>query len=477
MRNILIVEDEMLSREGIVELLSRKYPNYSVHSARNGAEGLSIATSLQPQLIISDVKMPDMDGLSMIGGLKETGCRSKVLFLSGYAEFAYAQSALRLGAEDYLLKPVVPSQLFRAVESCLYGSARQAAELPQENGSLGREGVGVLLYPFRCGSHLMPGWRELLLRYGAVICDNASPANALCFTLPDAKMLPQLSRRLSVNEPVVLLYEETSLQENAVGFFTKLYSYLPWSIVRRQNLIRMGECTAEDKAPSYSAVQRRVHQLFHQGRFPECLEELSAYLRALPPGSGNPAQVLRALTACLQPYPAGHLSALGLDESVAYAQAVTSVLQANTLPELTNTLTAYFRLGTDASRHATPYSKPVYVAMEEVRRHYAEKISLRSIADKLGITPQYLCRVFAKEFTRSFSDFVTDVRMENACLLLRDGSMKIYDIARRVGYTDEKYFSTLFKKALGKTPVEYRYTVMAEENSVGDPPQPPCKAL
>lgn len=116
MLRVLVVEDEELIRQGIV--LGTDWAQMKctvVGQAANGLEGLEQAKALSPDLIITDIKMPHMDGIEMVTKLREVGNQAKVIILTAYDSFPYAQSALRLGAVDYLLKPFHDGELEKAV--------------------------------------------------------------------------------------------------------------------------------------------------------------------------------------------------------------------------------------------------------------------------------------------------------------------------------------------------------------------------
>ena len=106
MMRVLVVEDEEMIRKGIV--LATDWQSLGcvvVGEAANGEEGIAQAEKCRPSLIITDLKMPKMDGLEMIAKLREAGCDAYIIILTAYDSFTYAQTALRLGAVDFLLKP------------------------------------------------------------------------------------------------------------------------------------------------------------------------------------------------------------------------------------------------------------------------------------------------------------------------------------------------------------------------------------
>ncbi len=116
MNRVLVVEDEEMIRKGIVLTVDWKALDCEVAGeAANGEEGLAAAEQLKPDIIITDLKMPKMDGIAMLTELRKRGCASKVIILTAYNSFSYARSALRLGAVDFLLKPYHDGELEEAI--------------------------------------------------------------------------------------------------------------------------------------------------------------------------------------------------------------------------------------------------------------------------------------------------------------------------------------------------------------------------
>ena len=116
MLKVMVVEDEELIRKGIVLAVDwASLDCVVVGEAANGEEGLEVAAKCSPGLIITDLKMPKMDGLEMLERLREAGNNAFVIILTAYDSFTYAQQALRLGAVDFLLKPFHDGDLEKAV--------------------------------------------------------------------------------------------------------------------------------------------------------------------------------------------------------------------------------------------------------------------------------------------------------------------------------------------------------------------------
>ena len=113
---ILFVDDEAIVREGLKKCIDWEVNGFEVvGAAENGEKALAYLGQLSVNIVVTDIKMPVMDGLELIRNSRESGYDSKFLILSGYDDFQYAQRALRYGADDYILKPIKEEELLDAL--------------------------------------------------------------------------------------------------------------------------------------------------------------------------------------------------------------------------------------------------------------------------------------------------------------------------------------------------------------------------
>lgn len=98
----------------------------------------------------------------------------------------------------------------------------------------------------------------------------------------------------------------------------------------------------------------------------------------------------------------------------------------------------------------------VELAREYVEEHYYENLMLSDVAQKVGISAGYLSTLFQRKMSKGFVDYLNEIRVEHACTYLRQNYLKTYEIAYKVGFRDEKYFSKVFKKVKGQSPSEYK---------------------
>ena len=124
---IIIVEDEKSIRNGLVKMLPKLDPEYEVlGSAKDGSEGYQRILAEQPDLVIMDIEMPEMDGLTMLEKLRKDGFTGKAVVLTAYSDFSYAKRAIELGIENYLLKPIKLEELKKTLGT-VSASLRQEA--------------------------------------------------------------------------------------------------------------------------------------------------------------------------------------------------------------------------------------------------------------------------------------------------------------------------------------------------------------
>lgn len=128
---LLIAEDETAVREGMVHLIDWESHGIEIcGEAGNGSEALALMESCRPDILLTDIRMPYMDGLELIEQAKSKGLTFRSIILSGYNEFSYAKQAIRLGAADFILKPCRPEEILRTVLE-----AKQAAETQEASES------------------------------------------------------------------------------------------------------------------------------------------------------------------------------------------------------------------------------------------------------------------------------------------------------------------------------------------------------
>lgn len=470
MFRLLIVEDEENSRNGLKNILL-SIPSLEIVTACDGREGYHKAVQLSPHMIISDIRMPIWDGLTMIEKLHQQNYNGIIYLLTGFAEFEYAQKALHFHVTEYILKPIVPYQIKKMIEENIKElQKKKNYQNPQICHLVTEEDVDSLQYKLSGHSYTdfflaviyMEQERHLPLKVKESILKEP---HQYILTLPDMHYrgliigfsknnvnyaaIDLLSSLLHGYENLTCVYQIAGA--NAMTDWAVTYEHLqnaiPWSMTYQSSFLAYSSLMEID-AGDYKEddfFHKDLKKLLCNGNCLAYSKLLLKKIQHMQKNSCHPKLILMTAISGL----------VKLDSKQAYIEAVNQLSSAKTIHEITTCIETYF--STPASLlYGEKYSKLIQRALLEIEKNYKEPITLNSTADKLGITPQYLSRLFMKETARSFIDYLTFYRMEKAKCLLQNTTMKINVVCNNVGYPDAKYFCTLFKKETGVTPNQYR---------------------
>ncbi|MBD2846303.1 response regulator [Paenibacillus sp. IB182496] len=549
MIKLLIADDEKMIREGIAGIVDWRAHGIELAGvAADGHQARTLFAACRPDIVVTDIRMPGCSGLELARGIRASGSTAKVVILSGYEDFDYAQEALRLGAADYLLKPVMPDELVAKVlearDACR-AEQRHAEEAARLRAQLG-ESMPLLRERFlqQAAAGLAPTGEELAarLRYLGLPLAADQPCRALLVQLepPDpaseAEPEEELQLRLlqagqvlqqrvdgrggifpgpDVSSIGVVLGREAadgggsvSLRdgEHDTGMERVKRLAHEWQAALQQacglgSTIGIGlECgsVAELRDSYISAGEACKYKAFLGGGHVLAYSELQAGRPAL---SAYPEEAERELVlavkqgeserltellarfyrpsaALLEPEYAVMqamrlLSAIGMELltlSVRAAEVLGPDYQVwdrlhrsgGVLPDLLAELEALLdRLAAAVrARHTRRDSDNRTVAqmIAYLQAHYNEPFRLDKLSEQVYLSPNYVCSLFKEETGRNISEYLIELRIERAKALLADPELKVYEIARRVGYTDSRYFNKLFKRHTGMNLSDYRRT-------------------
>jgi two-component system response regulator YesN len=500
---IVIVEDEIMIREGVVRLVGRMNPEHVfVGEAANGADGLELILSQRPDLVITDIRMPDMDGLEMLARVREQGCSCLAVVLTAYSEFSDARQAVRLGVVEYLLKPLVIDDLMRAL--------RQADQLSRRNRPEGLrhpEALHSLRAVYRTSldgvrldrdvrAYLRDAYSidgdgpfTLILLYPAVSLTEAERAAAhevkrrLCQAGDDRARLLELEedRVLAIVnaagcEGLDALLGEALAGTRFVAAYTQcrgldalrdarrfLADRLDTAIVTGTRVLNMRALPKDDARSPFGyplAVESRARAALWARDLPRLERELAAFFQLAfsPTGPHRPHEIkecfVRLLWALLSDAKErGYPRAEELGRQALLERAMDAVTREELLSAGEMLLKA-LREPEPVSQAQT--GETVSRARAMIHEFYTTGISLEEIAEKLSVTPEYLSQQFHREVGVNYSAYLRALRISKAKELLRTTDLKIYEVARRVGYADPKYFARVFKAETGRMPGGYR---------------------
>ncbi|WP_127586354.1 response regulator [Paenibacillus koleovorans] len=407
MLKVMLVDDETKIVEGLTVMIDwNKYGFEICGRARNGLEALQIARQLEPDLIVTDIRMPQMDGLELIREWKSTHPQTQFIILSGFTEFQYAKQAMQLGVRHYVLKPIEET----ALEASLVEVARSIASLREEESELN------------------------LLR----------SRSAAYLELQRENMLRDWIHAGKHTDEII-----ASLHELEVDF--------PYSSNSSLALVRSdGKLWNE---PDLSVVSTVLTETLPDlsASYPFRFEEGELGIMFSFSG-GWPEEELQRWVQLVSVKLSGHF---GCTVRAAAGSIVSSMNSLNESYKLARSaLGAASAANSELSRELPNEQSHKRNIIDEIKayidEHFDEQLTLTSIADSFYLHAHYLSQLFKKKTGVTFLHYLTHVRMEQAKQQLVSTDLKVYEISRLVGYEDSKYFSKIFERTVGMKPSEYK---------------------
>ncbi len=396
MYRVLLVDDEYFPREALkMSIPWEKYGCTVCGEAKNGFDGIEKATSLKPDIVLTDINMPFMDGLTMITNLQKSFPEMLFSIVTGYSEFEYAKRGIELGVEHFILKPIDDQELIGTIQNMVevldrrnekkkeYESLKFWAEKNTEENR--KRFLGMLL----AGDNMEE--EQFLFECRQLDVRLEKGGYGVCFLNIDSRTYVHMSQA-----------EWQKKIEEAMGKMEKEWTYRVCYLGRGNLYIIFANLSETDwDMVALSALMQKIQITFMQN-----------WVCTVKVGVGNYGQTFREIVR-------------------SRAEAENGV-------------------------HEPAVSKLITDMLHYIYENYSDPdLSLRRIAEELFVNYSYLSNQFTKEMGMSASQFITRFRVTKAADALRDGGENMIEIACSVGYTDEKYFYRCFKKEFGVTPYQY----------------------
>ena len=520
---VFFVEDEIITREGIRDNVDWHASGFELcGEAADGEMALPLLRTAQPDVLITDIKMPFMDGLQLSKIMRERMPWVKIIILSGHDEFEYAQQAIKLGVTDYLLKPITVQSLQSALQNLTvqldhekeeHDNLRKLQEQVKESRETLRE---RLLFKLIVGAIspteiIETGQMldiDLIARYYLVLIlklelrdrteqyeydeyqqiqnrvMGAIEKNPDIFTVK--RDWGDLILIMKGNTPEYL-EEERELLLNEIGQMVTQTRYKLTVGVGTTRKQVADICQSFAEALAYiqnSAVENKseLSQAFEQAELMKVDKSaVENYLRG-----GTKDQFDEFFCDYLKPLGKTALKSI-LIKNYIFVDIVLAVTKLvhdlggdvdKVIPELNSMEMLMSNIKTLEQLRKQTYkifsaalayrdSQPKSQNPELIRqiREYIEchhtdpELSLHAVAVQANLSPSHFSFVFSQVTGQTFKEYLTEVRIGRAKELLRMTALRSADIAYQVGYNDPHYFSSVFKKHTGLSPIEFRSQV------------------
>jgi two-component system, response regulator YesN len=502
---VIIVEDEYRIRQGLERLIT-SHPHCTVNGVySNGQEAMDgWKHTKAADVVLTDIKMPVMDGLTLIQSLKSAGYTGDYLVLSGFDDFEYVQQALRNKVSDYLLKPIDREQLQKRLLELYEKKQEKRKRLVTEKQK--QEQLHLLRALTGESSLADQQWTEMFPEGMYFTCQ----LHVLDFYQQKSKRDPVRFHQ-ELSNVIRLLEAELSAHWSDQDFW--------WWWDQERSFGLLVHSDNANLSPRFEGIAKTLsHRTFFQliassGQVLQELELLPAALETehiemkLRPKFAEIASTeaysqsvqdklstlrfafkqllfdkldsaltgLRKELSSLQQVErtAALLQSTGIEmlHDVSRRLPVTEVnnmlqrlgkLTSRSLPEIelvqafenwTKTL-AYLCIQSQKQSDQTAVER----AKGFIQNHLQDSITIEQVAGHVYMNPTYFCAYFKRHTNETVLHYVTNQRLELAKQLLENTEAKVVEVAEAVGYQDQKYFTKLFKKHTGFSPSEYRRT-------------------
>lgn len=482
MYRVLVVDDEPPFVRQILQLIQRVSHRFAVAAtAYNGADALSILRETAFDLIITDVKMPGMNGIELIREARSLYPGIACVIISGYADFEYAQSAIKAGVCDYVLKPIELRQFsatLTEVEKRLerQAEARRAAMvdailLPESSwnsayGTVPCQGAVVLSGWFGKSSYLQMPPTAYLQQTGVLqavfedsgacreACVEGLGGNVWFVLLVDPQ--PDVPR-LAAKRAQLLSLNWTLAFSAVFGRLEDIAPTLHISLKALKDSARLHGVTLVDDPAEAPVLDPqwmiRLETLAKAASGSAFLASFESILTQLWEKNVRQADALLVLTQAVRFLNVRFGPEFRLEE--AFGDACSEAVSFDELCRALRTLLE------EGFGRDDPQAKSGRDWMDKISRFVEERlqgsITLTDACDHLHVSQPLISRVVRELTGKTFNEYVTTRRMERAVRLMREEpTLMTREIAAGVGYEDAHYFCRVFKTIMNQTPTKYR---------------------
>ena len=514
---LLIVDDEKLTRDGLMNNIDWKSLGIdAVAQADDGLHGYEAALAFQPDIILSDVRMPRMSGIEMAEKLQLVNPALSIIFMSGYSDKEYLKAAIKLKAVSYVEKPIDLEELSETVleAKASVEAGRKAASSKALSLARSRADLAARLAYAPKGDP-----SSLLSEETEFDFPKKEDVSFFTFLIQFHHNTYNQEALTAIIEPVIakvlddLHLKEIHSTRQGLLYFYHVWGFSDYTVNQKNTFGRMLERTLSPLSLRYhivfgknvkgplhiyesynSAVIELQNSFFypdntyriyeHQdaydtfldistlnadGRFSEALlrkdkkqaelllDEL--FQTMMPPHNVLPNQVkdlyYKLFTTIRDTY--GILNLQDPAEKEPGESLWGYISECESIYELQDLLKKqtedfFSRIQNRSENYST-----VYLIKEFIASHYQdETLSIKDISEHVFLSSSYICTLFKNETGKTLNQYLTDFRIDKAKKLLTDPRYKITDISARVGYSDGNYFGKTFKKLVGMSPSEYR---------------------
>ena len=489
MYTAMLVDDEQAVLDSLTHTIQwQQFGVNNLLTASDGLQALAIFKEKKVDLLITDIKMPQMDGLTLLHKVKELYPDTHCILLTAYGEFEYAREAMLLGVENYLLKPFQQEELEKTIEKALdnlYANKANNAQLFRDNiltrwvtGDINADefseraqllDLNVYLKEY-CVLTFLKKEKCSLSALKYALCDKfqnmltiQSFWNRDCYVMiAGGASLTTEGLKQALRECAAKLGIEKHFLVS-VGSVVQEIDSVPQSYQLAYELLKTtpdtssGPVITQDETLQAfrDSLSQGLDALFHIEDSDLRLSGYQQFVRKLLAVSNDTDTIFTALTHSLfrlfeQEFPDKPEIHPQLNTRIHLSRQAAPETMEHTIMELLEYSYLLFRYYFDQ------FSPVIQHAVSYIQRHYSDSLSVKEFCAKNKMNTAYLGFLFKKETGMFFNNYLTQYRICCSLRLLEKTDMQIGKIAEAVGFSSPSYFISCFKKQLGISPIKYR---------------------
>lgn len=524
MIKLLLVDDESVTRNGLMKHIPWKELGVDVvKDARDGLEALEIAGRFHPDIIVSDIKMPGLEGIGFCEAVRQKYPGCKIIFISGYSNKEYLKAAIKISALSYVEKPININELKEAVKKavalCMADEKKRKNDLNinrvvNENLPFLKQKIVLELLKkkhdtdkilkdmdfINTGFAVNGSFRAAVVK----IFIAEEPANEGESAIQNG-ILETAEKYLSGTNHIsalkdknhiilILSSEETDLKDELKDFFRELLCSVKGDFGDGVRLF----CAVGENVKgmdmiyeSYNTAVLVLQRLFYSGydriAFPRDDSGVQSYInegvvasfsRLLMEYRENEATALIEkfcsdikedntelvnniknilFKLALVLFNEAETMRVDLNESSSGSKYLWDIISSfQTLDEIKEYLIAGIRSTFKKTEDMNLQARTINEVIRYIKENYGAELTIKILADHVFLTPTYLSYLFKRMTEKTVSEYIMETRIEKSKMYLINKRLKLFEVAKHVGYSDPNYYAKTFKKLMGLNPSEYR---------------------
>lgn len=476
MYSVIIIDDEPWAIKGIRNAFNwQKYGFEITGQFTSVYKAIEFMDKERPDLVFTDIRMPEISGLDLMRLTKERGIDSEFVIVSGFSEFAYAQEALRYGALDYCLKPMDIETADPLIEKLILHFSKKRSirnNLILEALTSADKSELNRLTPFFDPSS--DDFFRVLVLYSS--SENQNYRDLSFF---DRNRM--LEVELGSTKTLYILKSDKSSDlydrlDGAVFAGADIKSAGISSVSASCNhiakLIKEADLAAsqiflsddqgvfeyEPKLPAVKPLMDEVSSIIRENKFEEMddiMERIVNFFKHRQLGMGEVVYLWNQVVSLLVGTYYEELKDMELD-FLNYSELKDRFENFESLCSFLHDIFIYIKQLSDPSVHEGDINSYFTQMVKYIDHHYEQKLYLKDLSARFFLNQVYCCQLFKKNLGKTFSEYVTELRIKKACELLKHTELSIEEVASKAGYADYYYFNKVFKKQCGITPTKFR---------------------